>query len=183
MVAILLAAGFEESEALVPADLLRRAGVKVKLVGLDSLQVTGSHGITVTADCVLSQLDQDAAELVFLPGGLKGVANIQNSPAALALIETSCTRGAYLAAICAAPTILARVGILDRRNAVCYPGMEEEMGSAVVQVGSPVVVDGHIITGQAAGSSFPFGLKLVEVLKGRQTAEEVAHAVHYHGTF
>ena len=183
MVAILLANGFEESEAIVPADLLRRAGVEVKLVGLDGLQVTSSHNITITADCPLSELDQDAAQMIFLPGGLKGVANIQNSPAALAFIETSCARGAYLAAICAAPTILARVGILDRRNAVCYPGMEEEMGSAVVKVGSPVVVDGHIITGQAAGSSFPFGLKLVEVLKGRQAAEEVAHAVHYHGAF
>ena len=96
MVAILLATGFEESEALVPADLLRRAGVEVKLVGLDSTQVTGSHGITVTADCLLSELDQSAAEMVFLPGGLKGVANILASPAALALVETSCTRGAYL---------------------------------------------------------------------------------------
>ncbi|MBM6871596.1 DJ-1/PfpI family protein [Pseudoflavonifractor phocaeensis] len=183
MVAILLATGFEESEALVPADLLRRAGVEVKLVGLDRMQVTGSHGITVSADCTLAQLDQNAVRMLFLPGGLKGVENIQDSPAALAFIETACTRGVYLAAICAAPTILARVGILDRRNAVCYPGMEEEMGSAVVDQSSPVVEDGHIITGQAAGSSFPFGLKLVEILKGRQTAEQVAHGVHYHGSF
>ena len=88
---------------------------------------------------------------------------------------------AGVAAICAAPTILANLGFLDRRRAVCYPGMEELMGSAVVQKGAPVVADGHIITGEAAGSSFPFGLKLVEVLKGAEAARQVCHAVHYHG--
>ena len=90
-------------------------------------------------------------------------------------------RFSTLAAICAAPTILANMGFLDRRRAVCYPGMEELMGSAVVQKGTPVVVDGHIVTAEAAGSAFPFGLKLVEVLKGAEAARQVAHAVHYHG--
>ena len=88
-------------------------------------------------------------------------------------------RGIYLAAICAAPTILAHQGFLDRRKAVCYPGMEDEMGSAVVQKGKNVVVDGHIITAEAAGSAFDFGLKLVETLRGPAAAEQVRESVHY----
>ena len=181
MVAILLGNGFEESEALVPADLLRRAGAQVTLVGLDGLQVTGSHGITVTADATLDQLAPDQLRMLMLPGGLRGAHATQANTRALALIQRCSDHGCWLAAICAAPTILAHLGILDRRHAVCYPGMEDLMGSAVVQKGTPVVVDGHIVTGEAAGSAFPFGLKLVEILKGPAAAAQVKDAVHYHG--
>lgn len=180
MVAILLGKGFEEAEAIVPADLLRRAGVEVRLVALEGRAVEGSHGITVQADLTLSEVNPDELEMLMLPGGLGGVAAIQNSLGALALIDQAYARGVYLAAICAAPTILARVGILDRRSAVCYPGMEDEMGSAVVDKGASVVVDGHIITGRAAGAAFDFGLRLVSVLKGPNAAEDVRNAVHYH---
>lgn len=98
---------------------------------------------------------------------------------ALGLIQRAWDQGCYLAAICAAPTILAHLGIVDRRKAVCYPGMEEEMGSAVIQTGCPVVVDGRIITGEAAGSAFDFGLKLVEILSGAEAVRKVRDAVHY----
>lgn len=114
-------------------------------------------------------------ESEILRAGVQGDRHVQ------ALIQHCYDEGRWLAAICAAPTILANLGFLDRRRAVCYPGMEELMGSAVVQKGAPVVADGHIITGEAAGSSFPFGLKLVEVLKGAEAARQVCHAVHYHG--
>lgn len=181
MIAILLGNGFEESEALVPTDLLRRAGAEVALVGLDDLQVTSSHGIRVTADLTLAELDQDAVDMLVLPGGLGGVDAIQANGHALALIQHCYDTGRWLAAICAGPTILARMGLLDRRSAVCYPGMEDQMGSAVVAGGTPVVVDGHIVTGEAAGSSFPFGLKLVELMKGPAAARQVCQAVHYHG--
>ena len=181
MVAILLGNGFEESEALVPADLLRRAGVEVALVGLSGRSVTGGHGITVAADTTLEELDRDGVDMLMLPGGMGGVEAIQADLHAQALIQYCFDHGRWLAAICAAPTILANLGILDRRSAVCYPGMEDLMGSAVVQKGSPVVVDGHIVTGEAAGSAFPFGLKLVEILKGAQAARQVCHDVHYHG--
>lgn len=180
MVAILLGQGFEEAEAIVPADLLRRAGVDVRLVALEGQSVAGSHGITVQADLTLSEVDPDELEMLVLPGGLGGVAAIRSNLMALALIDQAYARGVYLAAICAAPTILARAGILDRRSAVCYPGMEDEMGSAVVDKGASVVVDGHIITGRAAGSAFDFGLRLVSVLKGPNAAEDVRNAVHYH---
>lgn len=179
MVYILLGEGFEESEAIVPADLLRRAGVEVALVGLEDRQVTGAHGITVNADATLEEVDAERMEMLMLPGGTGGVESIQMDLFAMALIQKAWDHGCYLAAICAAPTILAHIGISDRRKAVCYPGMEDEMGSAVVQKGQRVVVDGHIITGEAAGSAFDFGLKLVETLKGREAAEKVCHAVHY----
>ena len=181
MVIILLGNGFEESEALVPADLLRRAGVEVKLVGVDGMQVTGGHGITVAADAALEEIHPAEVEMLVLPGGLGGVEAIAGSLRAQSLIQRCSDHGCWLAAICAAATILAILGILDRRQAVCYPGMEEEMGSAVVQKGACVVVDGHIITGQAAGSAFDFGLALVEALQGPGAAGKVRDAVHYRG--
>lgn len=180
MVYILLGEGFEETEALAPADLLRRAGAEVALVGLEELEVTGGHGVTVKADVTLAEVDEDAMEMLVLPGGLGGVESLQLNLFALALIQRAYDKGCWLCAICAAPTILARMGCLDRRKAVCYPGMEDEMGSAVVQLGSPVVTDGRIITGEAAGSVFEFGLRLVEAVKGRATAQRVRDAVHFH---
>jgi 4-methyl-5(b-hydroxyethyl)-thiazole monophosphate biosynthesis len=179
MVCILLGDGFEEAEAVIPADLLRRAGVKVSFVGLDGLTVTGGHGITVTADLTLEQVSLEELQMLVLPGGMGGVESIQMNLFAMALIQRVSDKGCYLAAICAAPTILAYLGILDRRHAVCYPGMELEMGSAVVQKGQSVVVDGRIITGEAPGSSFEFGLKLVEVLEGETAARQVKEAIHY----
>lgn len=182
MVYILLGEGFEESEALVPADLLRRAGAEVALVGLEDLEVTGGHGITVKADVTLAEVEEDKMEMLVLPGGGGGVESLQMNLFALALIQRAYDLGCWVGAICAAPTILARMGCLDRRKAVCYPGMEEEMGSAVVQLGTPVVTDGRIITGEAAGSAFEFGLRLVEAVKGRGSAQKVKESVHFrHG--
>lgn len=180
MVYILLGDGFEESEAIVPVDLLRRAGVEVQLAGVSGRKVTSSHGIVVECDCTLKELDEEALEMLILPGGLGGVETILNSERALGVIQRAGDRGAYIAAICAAPTILARLGMLDRRKAVCYPGMEDLMLSAVVQRGTPVVADGHLVTAEAAGSSFAFGFKLVEILAGKDKAEEVRQGVHYH---
>ena len=181
MVAILLGKGFEEAEAIVPADLLRRAGVEVALVGVGGKQIPGAHGITVTADLTLKELDPERVELLMLPGGMGGVEVLSGDVRAQALIQHCYDEGRWLAAICAAPTILANLGMLDRRRAVCYPGLEDLMGSAVVQKGCQVVVDGHIVTGEGPGSAFPFGLKLVEILRGAQSARQVAGELHYHG--
>ncbi len=179
MVYILLADGFEEMEALVPADLLRRAGVEVALVGLDAPVITGSHGIAVQADLLLEQVDIEQMDMLVLPGGRGGVESMQMDLFALAFIQKTYTLGRWLAAICAAPTLLAHLGVLDRRHAVCYPGMEEEMGSAVALPERQVVVDGRIVTARAAGSAFEFGLCLIGLLCGPEKAEEVRHAVHY----
>ena len=180
MVYILLGEGFEEAEAILPADLLRRAGVEVSLVGLEG-PVVGSHGIAVTADVTLEQVDAEAMEMLVLPGGLGGVASIQMDLFATALIQKASDRGCWLGAICAAPSILAHMGILDRRKATCHPCVLDEMGSAAVRRDEQVVVDGRIVTAQAAGAAFPFGLKLVEVLRGREAAEQVRDAVLYRG--
>ena len=181
MVYILLGEGFEEAEAILPADLLRRAGVEVSLVGLEGPVVTGSHGIAVTADVTLEQVDAEAMEMLVLPGGLGGVASIQMDLFATALIQKASDRGCWLGAICAAPSILAHMGILDRRKATCHPCVLDEMGSDAVRRDEQVVVDGRIVTAQAAGAAFPFGLKLVEVLRGREAAEQVRDAVLYRG--
>ena len=181
MVYILLGEGFEEAEAILPADLLRRAGVEVSLVGLEGPVVTGSHGIAVTADVTLEQVDAEAMEMLVLPGGLGGVASIQMDLFATALIQKASDRGCWLGAICAAPSILAHMGILARRKATCHLCGLDEMGSAAVERDEQVVVDGRIVTAQAAGAAFPFGLKLVEVLRGREAAEQVRDAVLYRG--
>ena len=181
MVDILLADGFEEAEALVTADLLRRGGCEVTLVGLDGLTVTGAHHITVTADATLSQVTTDDLEMLVLPGGLGGVASIQMDLFATALIQKARDLGCWLAAICAAPSILAHMGMLDRRKAACNPCVWEEMGSAAVDREAQVVVDGRFVTAQAAGAAFPFGLKLVKVLKGAEAAQKVRDGVLYRG--
>lgn len=182
MVYILLGEGFEECEALVPADLLRRAGAEVKLVAVEEeLLITGAHGIQVNADILLQNVRVDDMDMLVLPGGNGGVQSIRMNLFAIALITDAYNKGAYLGAICAAPTLLANMGILDRRRAVCYPGMEEEMGSAVVQRGAIVVEDGHIITANAAGASFEFGFKLVEKLCGIAAAKRVKADVHFKG--
>ena len=181
MVCVLLGAGFEEIEALVPVDLLRRAGIPVILAGLTEREVTGSHQITVKADKLLSEVEPTDVEMIFLPGGLGGVAAISACPTAMELIRTLYEQGRYVAAICAAPTVLATLGLLQGRPAVCYPGMESQLTGAIVQKGVPVVPDGKIITGEAAGSAFAFGLKLIETLKRPAAAELVKNQVYYHG--
>ena len=179
MVAILLGTGFEESEALVPADLLRRAGVEVCLAGIGGTQITGAHGITVTADLTLEQVKTEDMEMLVLPGGLGGVASIQMDLFATALIQKARDMGCWLAAICAAPSILAHMGMLDRRPVTCHPCVWEEMGSAAVDREAQVVVDGKFVTAQAAGAAFPFGLKLVEVLKGAEAVQKVQNGILY----
>jgi 4-methyl-5(b-hydroxyethyl)-thiazole monophosphate biosynthesis len=181
MIYILLADGFEETEALVPADLLRRAGQSVQLVGMESHKVLGAHGISVNADLTMDQIDLDGMEMLILPGGDGGVENIRVNLFATALIQKAHEKGCYLGAICAAPTILASLAILDRRNATCYPGLESEMGSAVITERSRVVVNGRIITAEAAGSVFEFSFALIEALEDRATVERVKHAIVYYG--
>lgn len=181
MVCVLLGPGFEEAEAVVPVDLLRRGGVEVALVSLEGDIVPSSHGIPVKADMTLSQVEADTVELVFLPGGLGGVKALGADPRAAQLVRHVLDRGGYAAAICAGPTLLASWGLLEGKRAVCYPGMEDQMAGALTQSSVPFVVDGHIITGEAAGAAFPFGLKLLELLRGTETAQGVRDAVHYHG--
>ena len=179
MVYILLAPGFEEAEALVPADLLRRAGIETKLVSLEGEAVTGSHRITVRADASLAEIDLSGAEMLVLPGGGEGVKNLGAEARVEELVREAAGRDLWIAAICAAPTLLGRWGLLEGKKAVCYPGMEDQLVGTRALAGVATAVDGKIITGRAAGAAFDFGLALVEALAGRAAAEKVRQAVHY----
>ena len=176
MVYIVLGKGFEEAEAVIPCDLLRRAGVDAKFVGIGSLSVAGGHGITVQADCVAEETDLTQADMIVLPGGLGGVASILSSEKVLSAVKYLYNHGKYVAAICAAPTIFAGIGLTEGKKATCYPGMENEMGNAIM-CDEDAVCDGNIITGRAAGTAFAFGLKLVEVLCGKAISEKIATGV------
>lgn len=179
MVYILLAPGFEEAEALVPADLLRRAGLETRLVSVTGESVPGARGITVTADLALDGLDLSQADMLVLPGGSPGYQNLGKDPRVEGLVREAVRQNRWVAAICAAPTLLGRWGLLEGKQAVCYPGMEDKLSGARARADSGVVVDGKLITGRAAGSAFDFGLALVEALAGPERAGEIRREVCY----
>lgn len=183
MVYILLGTGFEEAEALVAADVLRRANLPVTLAGIGGAAVTGSHGITVQADRPVEAVELAGGDMVVLPGGLGGVDSIEHSGSAMALIRRAAEDpGCWLAAICAAPTLLARAGLLDQGvRCVCYPGMEAELAraGAAPEMDRSVVAEGRLITGRGPGSAFDFALALAEALAGPDTAQQVRGALHY----
>ena len=179
MVYIVLGHGFEEIEALAPCDILRRGGIDVMLAGIGGKTVKGGHGIEVTADCLVEDIDLDKADMIVFPGGSVGVESIADSAAAMTAMKNMYEKGKLVAAICAAPTLLAKLGILEGKKAVCYPGMEEEMAGAEVVQESGVVEDGNVITARAAGSSIDFGLAILERLKDKETAENVKNSIYY----
>ncbi|MBE6562896.1 MAG: DJ-1/PfpI family protein [Ruminococcaceae bacterium] len=180
MVYVFLADGFEEIEALTPVDLLRRVGVEVKTVGVTGAEVTGSHGITIkadiTAECAESELASCELEMIVLPGGMPGSTNLDASPTVEKFIEAAEKSDAYIAAICAAPMILGKRGLLKGRDATCYPGFEEYLEGAKVY-DAAVVVDGKYVTSNGMGSALDFALQLVELLKGQAESEKLADAV------
>ncbi len=176
MVYILLGTGFEEIEALTPVDLLRRAGVAVKTVGIGGKTVFGGHGIGVVADQEISE-PMEELEMLVLPGGLGGVASIRSCPAALEAVKKAFEAGKFLAAICAAPTILADLGILSGKPATCYPGQISNMKDALVVENAAVVREGKLITGTSAGTAVPFALALIEALRGAKAARTVADQI------
>ena len=183
MVYMLLGTGFEETEAIAPADILRRGGVEVKLVGIGGSTVTGGHGISVCCDTTVERVGLADGDMVVVPGGLGGVASVEGSGAAMELLhQAAADETMYVAAICAAPTLLARAGIIGPGDdAVCYPGMESEMTEAGVcaHEDASVIMDGRLITGRAPGSAIDFGLALLEVLKGADAAGQVRADMHY----
>ena len=179
MVYILLAPGFEEVEALAPADLLRRAGIETALVSLDGAPVPGSHSITVTADITLDEVDLDKADMVVLPGGGPGYKILGKDPRVEELVRKAVKRDLWVAAICAAPTLLGKGGLLEGKQAVCYPGMEEGLVGAVPPKLGNVARDGRIITGRAAGDAYDFAAELIEVLLDRAAADRVLEAICY----
>ena len=173
MVYMLLGTGFEETEAIAPLDLLRRAGIDTMTVGVNGKTIYGSHGIGVEADIEIGEMDLTDLDMIILPGGLGGVASARASQEALEALRFAWDNGKYVAAICAGPTVLADLGITDGRMATCYPGCEDGMGKAEMISGAASVRDGNLITGTSAGCAIDFGLQLIEALKGPEMAEKV----------
>ena len=176
MVYMLLGTGFEETEAITPLDLLRRAGIDVLTVGLNGKIIYGSHNIGIEADITIDEVDLTTAEMIILPGGLGGVASIKACPAAMEAVAFAHNNNKLIAAICAGPTILASLGITNGKNAVCYPGCEEQMGSAKM-THEAAVRDGNVITGTSMGCAVPFGLMLIEALTDPETAQRIKNQI------
>ena len=177
MVYMLLGTGFEETEAITPLDLLRRAGVEIQTVGLNGKVVYGGHGIGIEAEIEIHQMDLSALEMIILPGGLGGVASCRACPAAMDALKYAWDNNKFVAAICAGPTVLADLGITAGMNATCYPGCEDGMGSAIMVEDAAAVTDENLITGTSAGCAIPFGLSLIEALKGEAEAQRIAQQI------
>ena len=169
---IVFAEGFEEIEAATPADILRRAGVEVELVGLDASEVTGAHGVTFRMDRVLG--DREEADMVILPGGMPGAENLAASEKLAGVLKAQAAAGRVVSAICASPgLVLARHGILDGKRATCYPGFEKHFGPTTEYKTDAVVTDGKVVTSRGPGTAFAFGLALAAELAGNETAEQL----------
>lgn len=175
MIYMFLAEGFEEVEALAPLDLIRRAGLEIKTVGVGSKTVVGSHGIPVVADMTADKLSDDAPDMVILPGGMPGTKNLDSCETVHKAIADAVKNDAYLCAICAAPMILGKLGLVRGKNAVCYPGFEEYLDGATIP-NTKVVRDGKIITAKGMGAAVEFGLAIVSALKGDKMADDLASA-------
>ncbi len=174
---ILLANGFEECEALTPADVLRRAGANVVLASIeDDLIVTGAHGIKVVADVHVSDISEEIPLVLILPGGLKGTEALGSSYHTTELINATVSAGNYVAAICAAPSVLGKLGYLEDRNIACYPGFETAMPDAN-RTGEKVEVDDIFITAEGMGVSLEFALKITELLYGADVADRIAEQI------
>lgn len=182
---VLLAEGFEEIEALTPVDLLRRAGADVDVVSIsDSMEVNGAHAICVHANRLLRDLDvNDALDMydaVVLPGGAPGYVHLKESILVKQLCEAFVDAKKVVAAICAAPTVLADFGLLEDKSATCYPGMEEALiNGGALFVKEPYVWDCAILTSRGMGTAMDFGLELVERFYGSDAATALAGAVVY----
>jgi len=174
MVYMLLGTGFEETEAIAPLDLLRRADIPVLTVGVSGKTVYGAHNIGIEADITPEQMDLTDLDMIVLPGGLGGVSAVRSSREAMDALAFAHENGKFVAAICAGPTVLADLKITDGRNATCYPGCEDQMGNAIIAENVPCIRDGNVITGTSAGCAVPFGLALVAAMKGEETAKTVA---------
>lgn len=169
-ICVLLATGFEEIEAVTIIDVLRRAELEVSILGVDGEKITGAHGLQVVTDQTLEEGMKREWSAIVLPGGLPGATNLRDNPQVLELIRSAHSAGGKLAAICAAPIVLAAAGVLQGRRATCYPGFEDRLDGAECSE-DRVVVDGNLTTSRGPGTSLDFALSLVAQLKDQETAD------------
>ena len=176
MIIILLANGFEEIQALTPLDMLRRAGLDVKTVGLNGNVIAGSHGINVFCDALPDDIDLSKVTMAIFPGGMPGSLNLDASPYSNEVIAAVAHNGGHLAAICAAPLVFGRRDLLKGKKATCYPGFEGELrGAEIVDAG--VVTDGNITTARGMGVALDFAEELINICLGKEKADEISKAI------
>jgi 4-methyl-5(b-hydroxyethyl)-thiazole monophosphate biosynthesis len=166
-----LAEGFEETEAITTIDILRRAGIDTVTAALKNNPVTGSHKISVLADKLLDENEEFNA--IALPGGMPGSSNLRNDNRIIKVVKKINASGGLTAALCAAPIVLAKAGILKGKKYTCYPGFENEITEGIF-TNKNVVIDGAIITGKGAGHAVSFALAIVAFLKGEAAAKNVS---------
>lgn len=168
---ILLAEGFEECEAVVPTDVLRRAGADVKTASItDALCVAGAHDISITADITVNEIDPQSIDCLILPGGGEGTRRLSENKKVESLIKHCADNGIYIGAICAAPSILGKMGLLAGRRAVCYPDFQQYLADSVI-TRSKVETDDIFITAAGAGAAYEFAFAIVEALYGSDNAD------------
>lgn len=172
MVYVFLADGFEIIEALSPVDMLRRAKIETKLVGVTGEIVTSSCGVAVKTDMLIDEFDFYDVEAVVLPGGMPGTLNLENNQTVQNIIDNASNTNAFICAICAAPSILGHKGLLNEKEATCFPGFENALEGATLSEDF-VVTDGKFITARGAGVSVDFGLEIVKQLRGEELSNEI----------
>ena len=178
-VLIFMAEGHEEIEALTVVDLLRRAGIEIETVSITGdKKVKGSHGITTLCDKFIENVNFEEADMLVLPGGMPGTLNLGLCEPLMDQIHGFNTSGKKLAAICAAPTVFGKAGLLEGKKATCYPGMEGDLIGAKVSADS-VCHDGNIITSRGLGTAIPFALEIIKTFQGEEEAEKIAKSVVY----
>lgn len=177
---VFLANGFEDVEALIPIDVLRRGGADVKTVSATDLPlVTSAHGVNIEADLLFEEADFADADLLMLPGGMPGASNLYDHEGVCQAVVKQLAAGKKVAAICASPAVvLAQLGLLKGRRATCYPGFEEMLQGADY-TGELVTVDGNITTGEGPAAAFPYAYELLAQLEGRDVSEQVAEGMRY----
>lgn len=178
-VSVILADGFEEIEGLTVVDLLRRARIYVDTVSImDDYTVHGAHGINVQTEDLFEEVNFVESDMIVLPGGMPGTTNLDAHAGVRRVVKDFFEEGKKIGAICAAPTVLSNLGLLKGKRATCYPAMEKEIQGAAL-TGARVTVDGNIITSQGVGTAIEFALKLIEVLSGKEKADEIAESIVY----
>lgn len=177
MVGVFFATGFEEVEALAPVDLMRRAGIEVKLISInETTEVMGARGVKLVADECISNTDFESLEGIVLPGGAPGFKNLDKSELLMQRVSEFLNTGKLVAAICGAPSVLGKRGMLKGKKATVYPGMEDMLEGASVSK-SKVVKDGNLITSRGMGTAVDFGLALVEYFRDENVAKELSKAI------
>lgn len=178
MIYVLLAEGFEEIEAAEPIDIMRRAGLEVKTVSItDNRQVCAAHEMVFTADITIDEADKSDMDMLILPGG-PGHVNLEKSEKVRGLIEYAAQNDLYIAAICAAPSIIGKMGLLKGKKATAFPGFEKYLEGAEVSE-EKAVSDGKFITGKGPGAASDFGFLIVSTLKGEKCAAELRESMQY----